>query len=159
MTISLSDFNNLAEKDKKKTLENLKKEIGVGGMVKEWNISRSKVYSMLHQLDIAVSAKNHKLKPQKPNKKPASTKSADNRDVNISSPADDPQATRSRARRKTPSTQSALEFDVKDNAAKFSLYLETQGNASFINETVQLLLASQKFEGANLHVNISLQEI
>jgi hypothetical protein len=159
MTISFYDFNNLSEKDKKKTLENLKKEIGVGGMVAEWNISRSKVYSLLHQLDIAVSAKNHKLRPQKPNKPAASAKTSDNSDINITPPADNSSSAESTGARKTPATPSELDFAAKDDAAKFSLYLETQGTVSYINETIQLLLGSQKLEGSNLQVHISLQEL
>lgn len=159
MTISLSDFNNLSEKDKKKTLDNLKKELGVGGLVKEWDISRSKVYSMLHEFDIAVSARKHKLKPQKPNKTLASNETQDKTDTDISSHANDRQTSGSSRMRKKPSDQSELDFALKDDAAKFSLYLETQGTVCFINETVQLLLGSEQLEGSNLHVNISLQEI
>jgi len=158
MTISLSELNNLPEKDKKKTLENLKKEIGVSGMVKEWDISRSKVYSMLHELDITVSSRKHKLKPQKPTKTPSAAKAQDNSDINSSSPTEEPKPTEP-ARIKKTSIASDLDFDAKDDAAKFSLYLETQGTASFINETVQLILGSQKLEGSHLQVNISLQEI
>jgi len=158
MTISLSDFNNLSEKEKKKTLDSLKKEIGVGGMVKEWDISRSKVYSMLHEFDIAVSSRKHKLKPQKPTKTSVSKKQ-DKSDTDMSSQADDSQTSGSEGMKKKSAAQSELDFGLKDDSSKFSLYLETQGTASFINETVQNLLGSQQLEGSNLQVNISLQEI
>lgn len=157
MTISLSDFKNLSEKDQKKTLENLKKEIGVSGIVKEWNVSRSKVYSMLRQYNIAVGSK-HKLKPQKPHK--TSAESPDNNDTTrVSTPADQPSPAETAETSNRKPLPSSLSFAGKDDAAKFSLYLETQGTASFINETVQMLLGSQKFADSNLQVNISLQEI
>ncbi|MEA4924433.1 MAG: hypothetical protein VB084_03895 [Syntrophomonadaceae bacterium] len=157
MTISLSDFNTLSEKDKKKTLESLKKEIGVNGLVKEWNVSRSKIYSMLHEYDIAVSAAKHKLKPKRPAKTTEASKPKSAVEASTSS-AEASSAPGSIGARRSGSLPAELEFDIKDGA-KFSLYLETQGNASFINETVQLLLGSQKFAGSNLQVNISLQEI
>lgn len=156
MTISLSAFKDLSEKDKKKTLETLKKDIGVGGMVKEWDISRSKVYSMLHQYDIAVSSK-HKVKPQKPRK--TSINPAETGNSEISSAAAPTAPSKFMEPVQTDLGSSSLDFTEKDDAAKFSLYLETQGTASFINETVQLLLGSQKFAGSNLQVNISLQEL
>ncbi len=157
MTISLSDFNNLSEKDKKKTLESLKKEIGVNGLVKEWNVSRSKIYSMLHEYDIAVSATKHKLKPKRPAKTTEASKPKSEGEASTAS-AEASSAPGSTGARRSGSLPAELEFEIKDDA-KFSLYLETQGNASFINETVQLLLGSQKFVGSNLQVNITLQEI
>lgn len=155
MTVSLSDFNNLSEKEKKKTLESLKKEIGVSGLVKEWNVSRSKVYSMLHEYDIAVSDRKHKLKPKRPAK---AGETKHNQEDSETSSAEASSSTGTEGKKKSASPPSELEFDIKDDS-KFSLYLQTQGTASFINETVRLLLGSQKLEGSNLQVNITLQEI
>ena len=50
MAVSLSDFESMPEKDKQKILQELKNEIGVSGMAKAWEMSRTKVYSMLHDL-------------------------------------------------------------------------------------------------------------
>jgi len=163
MTISLSDFNNLSEKDKKKTLEDLKKDIGVSGIAKEWDISRSKTYSLLHEFNISVGSKGRKSKLKKPIKTSENiTKVSDKKENNTQS--SDSSETEQLSNKtvgmgKLVGAESSLMLDTKEDASKFSLYLETQGTASFINETVQHLLRSEKIASSNLHINISLQEV
>jgi hypothetical protein len=154
--ISLSDFNTLSQKDKKKTLEELKKEIGVSGIAKEWDISRSKTYSLLHEFNISVGSKGRtKLKkPIKPSENIKATSTKDNDKQNNSSAEKAGQTTNKSGR-----SESSLSFDTQENDSKFSIYLETQGDASFINETVQHLLQSEKLASSKLHLNISLQEV
>jgi hypothetical protein len=65
MTISLTDFNKLSEKEKKKALESFKKEVGVGGIVQAWDISRSKVYSMLRKYNISNNSKGRSTKKKR----------------------------------------------------------------------------------------------
>jgi len=161
MTISLSDFNNLPEKDKKKTLEELKKDIGVSGIAKEWDISRSKTYSLLHEFNISVGSKGRKPKLIKPTKTSENlTKISDKKGSKSTDSSKNEQlANKTVAMEKLVGAESTLNFDTKEDASKFSLYLETQGTASFINETVQHLLRSEKIASSNLHINISLQEV
>lgn len=133
MTLSLEDFSNLSTKEKKKTLEDMKKEMGVSGIVQAWNVSRSKVYNLLHDFDIPVTPKKRTLKPKKPD-----TLQAENQENKSSGSKDNMQP---------------------DDSSKFSLYLETQGSAKFINETVQNLLTANNLNGSMLQINISVQEI
>jgi hypothetical protein len=148
MVISLSDFNKLSEKDQKKTLENLKQEIGVSGIVKAWEISRSKAYSMLRESNILVNSRKTTVKPKKSN------------NINTYPDITNPLTDLTIERLKKPVAQeSPLDFDVETDVSKFFLNLETQGNASLINDALQALLGSGKISSANFHLNITLQEI
>ncbi|MDD3364956.1 MAG: hypothetical protein PHZ03_08255 [Syntrophomonas sp.] len=149
MVISLSDFNKLSEKDKKKTLENLKQELGVSGIVKAWEISRSKVYSMLRESNISVNRKISR--PSKTKKADASLESQ-NAATATHSPTERPGNL-------VEPEESQLDFDTKADGSKFFLNLETEGTAPLINETIHALLGSGKLSSANLHLSITLQEI
>jgi|GEM_PF-1543157 len=165
MIISLSDFNNLSEKDKKKTLENLKRDVGVNGIIKEWNISRSKAYSMMREFDISVNTK-----PSRPSKTKMSNKTnrdKNNEGVNVEvndknnniAAASDPQGHDSLGTSgKTTSSVSTV-IPSQNGLSKFHLYVETQGSASMISETLNTLLTSGRLTDTNLQINITLQEI
>lgn len=147
MVISLTDFNNLNEKDKRKTLQELKNDIGVSGLVREWNVSRAKIYSLLHELDVPVN-------PRKPRKSVMTSPGA--------SPGGN-ENQKSKKRNKDQQEATPEYYEVYNAFAaevpKFSLSLDTQGEASVISQTIQVLLASGKFENANLHLNLTLEEI
>ncbi len=157
MVISLSDFNKLSEKDKKKTLENLKQEIGVSGIVKAWEISRSKAYSMLREFNISL---NRKI--SRPSKTKKTDDSLDNQN-NATAPSDLPipqtHQTVERSGNMGAPEESLLDFDTKADGSKFFLNLETQGTALLINETIHALLGSGKLSNSNLHLSITIQEI
>jgi len=140
MSISLIDFSNLSPKEKKKALEEMKKEIGVSGIVQEWNVSRSKVYNLLHEFDIPVNTKKRTLKPRKPKQNP------ENITASNQSGSSEP----------IREVKSSL---TSDDGSKFSLYLETQGSARFINETLQNILSTHNLNNSRLQINISVQEI
>lgn len=158
MTITLSEFNQLPAKEKKAVLQDLKRNLGVSGIVKVWDISRSKAYSMLKEFDIALdSKKGPRSKPEKPKisfenenkdtEKKARTSSEKSRDV-LS------EESLTGKSRKTSSWESeAME------EAKFSLYLDTQGTGKIISETLQLLLGSEQLSESDLHLNISIEEV
>ena len=157
MVISLSDFNKLSEKDKKKTLENLKQEIGVGGIVKAWEISRSKAYSMLREFHISLNTK-----ASRPSKKKEADASLEIQNIAKASaelpvpPTD--QAVEKSVNLGAPE-ESLLDFDTKADGSKFFLNLETQGTALLINQTIHALLGSGNLSSTNFHLSITIQEI
>jgi hypothetical protein len=157
MVISLSDFNKLSEKDKKKTLENMKKEIGVSGIVKAWEISRSKAYSMLRESNISLSTKARR--PSKISNADASSDSQNTATASTEVPVRQTSQTTKRPVNPSAQKESLLDFDTKADGSKFFLNLETQGTALLINETIHSLLGSEKLSNSNLHLNITLQEI
>jgi len=55
--------------------------------------------------------------------------------------------------------KSSLELEEEKEETKFSFYLDTQGSGRFINETLQLLLASEKLSNSELRLNISIEQI
>lgn len=151
MVISLSEFNSLNEKEKKKTLQELKSEVGVSGLVEAWSVSRAKIYSMLHELNIPVN-------PRKPRKTGANPP-----DILIKHSSEQKQSGRERKSKKQSKETNPEMMGVYDvisaDGSKFSLSLDTQGHASAISQTIQLLLSSGKFENTNLHLNLRLEEI
>ena len=157
MVISLSDFNKLSEKDKKKNLENLKKEIGVSGIVKVWEISRSKAYSMLRESNISVNTRASR--PSKTKKADASMESQNSATASHDVPDSLTDQTIERPGKQVAPEESLLDFDTKADDSRFFLNLETQGTALLINETINALLGSGKLSNTNLHMNITLQEI
>ncbi len=151
MVISLSDFESMPDTDKRKILEELKNEIGVSGIAKAWEISRTKVYNMLHTFNVPVDSrrgrqpKNNKTSPEKELDKPVLKKSSNNNhadqenNINILKPS--------------------LEPEEKTDETKFSFYLDTQGTGTFVSETLQLLIASGKLSNSVLRLNISIEEM
>ncbi len=148
MVISLSDFNKLAEKDKQKTLQDLKQQVGVSGIVKAWDISRSKAYSMLREFNISINTKAIR---------PSNSKKAD-QNTDTSAGQTDEKKDKSKPKLGKVPPNSALTVETTDDS-KFYLSLETQGTAPLINDTIQALLASGKLSNANFHLNITIQEI
>ncbi|MEN6324723.1 MAG: hypothetical protein ABFD18_00730 [Syntrophomonas sp.] len=158
MTISLSEFNQLTAKEKKEVLQDLKKNLGVSGIVKAWEISRSKAYSMFKEFDIALDAKKGpKTKPEKPKvsfeteNKETGKKTRSSSELSQDVMADDYKSGRS-------GKTSSWESDFMEDA-KFSLYLDTQGTGKIISETLQMLLGSEQLSNSDLHLNISIEEI
>ncbi|MDD3269699.1 MAG: hypothetical protein PHX14_10285 [Syntrophomonadaceae bacterium] len=158
MTISLSEFNSLPEKDKKEVLQELKKDLGVSGMVKAWEISRSKVYSMLKEFDIALdSKKGPKSKPEKPKLSFETENKELNKKVQTTSELSS-DIVSNESKMENNKKISSLEMDGMEEA-KFSLYLDTQGTGKLISQTLQLLLGSEQLSNSDLHLNISIEEI
>ena len=155
MVITLSDFNKLSEKDKKETLEKMKQEVGVSGIAKEWEISRSKAYSLLHDLNISVNRKIKKPSKTKNRNKPNNI--LDDRKTDISSQSTTAKQQVGQLRKNI--TKQSLDFDSRKDSSKFSLYLETQGTSMLIDETLHKLLGSENLTNFNLHVEIKLQEL
>jgi len=160
MIISLSDFNNLSDKDKTKTFAELKQSVGVSGIIKEWNISRSKVYSMMREFNIPVHKKtNRSLKTKKED---GSKSMIENTNLKVNkknvAPASKPKRERRGKVGSEASSQSTLVVS-KTEDSKFHLYVETQGSASMINDTLSMILESGRLTEANLQVNLTLQEM
>jgi hypothetical protein len=151
MAVSLSDFESMSEKDKQNILQELKNEIGVSGIAKAWEMSRTKVYSMLHDLNVPVDSKRGRQRKEK-------TSPAE-KELN-----ETVQPIRSSSSNITPIEdanrfKSSLELEEEKDETKFSFYLDTQGSGRFINETLQLLLASEKLSNSELRLNISIEQI
>lgn len=156
MAISLNDFNNLTQEEMKETLQNLKAQIGVSGIVNAWGISRSKVYGMLNDLNIPLNPRGRKTSKTSAS---GEKKTAPDKQVSAET-AKGKKNGKPKTKQKHITPESSLDFDMEEvNDSKFSLYLETEGSASFISEAVQMLLAANKFTSANMHVNITLKEI
>ena len=158
MTISLSEFNQLTAKEKKEVLQDLKKNLGVSGIVKAWEISRSKAYSMFKEFDIALdSKKGPKTKLEKPKVSFETENKETGKKVRPSSePSQDAMAEEFKIGR---SDQTPVwEADMMEDA-KFTLYLDTQGTGEIISKTLQLLLGSEQLSNSDLHLNISIEEI
>lgn len=141
MVVSLPEFESMPEKDRKKTLRELKSEIGVTGITEAWGISRSRVYTLLHELNIP-------LEPRK-------TRKGEGVDKN-------------RRKNGNPEASSEMIMDsdipyprleVETEMAPFSLHLETSGSIGTISEAVQLLLSSGKLSNSNLHLNLTINQI
>jgi hypothetical protein len=151
MVISLSDFESMSDKDKRKILKELKNEIGVSGIAKAWEISRTKVYSMLHAFNVPVDSrrgrqpKNDKTSPEKELDKPVKKMSSNNNHVDQEN--------------NTNSSKPSLEPEKETEETKFSFYLDTQGTGTFVSETLQLLIASGKLSNSVLRLNISIEEM
>lgn len=158
MTITLSEFNQLSAKEKKEVLQDLKKNLGVSGIVKAWEISRSKAYSMLKEFDIALdSKKGPRSKPEKPKVSfEIENKDTDKKIRTSSEISRDalPEETKTGKSRKISSWEPE-----EMEEAKFSLYLDTQGTGKIISQTLQLLLGSEQLSNSDLHLNISIEEI
>lgn len=139
MLVSLSEFENLNEKEKKKVLRQMKSEVGVSGIVEAWGVSRSKVYSMLHDFNVP-------LDPRKPRKADESKKDQDEswEASDVGSDGD---------------KRAEFRLELEENPSPFSLHLETRGNLAAISETVQLLLGSGKLAKTNLHLNLTITEV
>ena len=147
MAVSLPEFESMSEKDKQKTLKQLKNEIGVSGIAKTWEISRSKVYNMFHAFNVPVDPKRGR---QRKKDKTSPEKELDKPVRGSSSNTDQEDS--------VDNFKSLLQ-PKENKEEKFSFYLETQGTGSFINETLQLLTTSGKLSGSVLHLSISIEEM
>ena len=150
MAISLFEFESMSKKDKQKILQELKNEVGVSGIAKSWEMSRTKVYSMLHDFNVPVDSKRGRQRkentsPEKELNKPVQTMRSSNSNITPIEDAD--------------RFKSSLELEEEKEETKFSFYLDTQGSGRFINETLQLLLASEKLSNSELRLNISIEQI
>lgn len=164
MIISLSEFAELSSRDKKNTLSDLKSDIGVSGIVEAWGISRSKVYNMLKELDIPRNSKTgskarsikttKKAKHQESENTPVDQKTAASEN-NLSSSKAGKNGSR-KGKRLAPYAPGLTSEEVY---SKFSLHMDTEGNALYISDTLQNILASAKLSNANLHVNVTLEEL
>ena len=54
--VSLEKFEKLAPEDKFSVLEQMKKEMGVDGILKQWKISRSKYYKLRNGLNVSADS-------------------------------------------------------------------------------------------------------
>lgn len=127
-------------------------------MVKAWEISRSKVYSMLKEFDIALdSKKGPKSKPEKPKLSFETENKELNKKVQTTSELSS-DIVSNESKMENNKKISSLEMDGMEEA-KFSLYLDTQGTGKLISQTLQLLLGSEQLSNSDLHLNISIEEI
>ncbi len=149
MAVSLSEFESIPEKDKQKILQELKNEIGVSGISKAWEMSRTKVYSMLHDFNIPVDSKKGRQRKENTSTEKELSESVQTMHSSSSNitPIDD-----------TNRFKSSLKIE-ENKETKFSFYLDTQGSGRFINETLQLLLASEKLSNSELRLNISIEQV
>ena len=149
MAVSLSEFESIPEKDKQKILQELKNEIGVSGISKAWEMSRTKVYSMLHDFNVPVDSKKGRQRKENTSTEKELSESVQTMHSSSSNitPIDD-----------TNRFKSSLKIE-ENKETKFSFYLDTQGSGRFINETLQLLLASEKLSNSELRLNISIEQV
>lgn len=67
MVMSFSEFKALSVDKQAVTLDELRKEYGVNNLVKMWGISTSKLYKLIHELDLPVSKRGRKANAVKKN--------------------------------------------------------------------------------------------
>lgn len=144
MVVSLAEFETMPEKDRKKVLRGMKSEIGVNGITEAWGISRSRVYNMLHELNIP-------LEPRKTGKSDSASKRGKKSEKSEIG-GDMKEKT---AHPEIPNPR--LEFET--DSPPFALHLETSGKVEAISEAVQLLLSSDKLSSSNLHLNLTINQI
>lgn len=148
--LTLNEFNNISEEEQKATLQSLKSEFSVKEIIEAWNISRSKFYSMLHKFKIPTEVR----KPKKSNGQKYSSKAATY--PTIQKPVT----------KRSNNKANELVVDVADVLIdnpgpnnKFSLQLDTQGSASLISETLQMILKSEQVANSTLHINLQIKQI
>lgn len=148
--ISLDEFNNLPEEEKKNTLLTLKNEVGIKEILEAWGISRSKLYNMQNKLGIS----NETKKPKKPlDKKTRVVKSRSPRKPG-------PQVTFNADNgRESYPKESGFEQNINTSTPMFSLQLETTGPAAILVDTIQMILLSERVVNLNLKVNIQIEQI
>lgn len=144
MVVSLAEFETMSEKDRKKVLREMKSEMGVNGITEAWGISRSRVYNLLHELNIP-------LEPRKTGKGDGNAKRRKkNEKAEIGWDMND-----KLAHPEIPNPRMEFETD----SPPFALHLETSGSVGAISEAVHLLLSSDKLNSTNLHLNLTINEI
>lgn len=144
MVVSLAEFETMPEKDRKKTLRELKSEIGVNGITEAWGISRSRVYNLLHELNIP-------LEPRKTRK----GEGAEKRRRKNENPEGQGEISVNTDHTDIPYPR----LDFETEAAPFTLHLETSGSVGAISEAVQLLLSSGQLSNSNLQLNLTINQI
>lgn len=144
MVVSLSEFEAMPEKDRKRTLREMKSEIGVNGITEAWGISRSRVYNLLHELNIPLEPKKTRKGEGADKRRKKNENSEVQRELTVNSDHLD-----------IPDPR--LDFEV--DSPSFTLHLETSGSVGTISEAVQLLLSSGKLSNSNLHLNLTINQI
>lgn len=144
MVVSLAEFETMPEKDRKKALREMKSAIGVNGITEAWGISRSRVYNLLHELNIP-------LEPRKTSK----SEGPEKRRPKNETPEAQGEMTVNTDHSDIPTPR--LEFEA--DSPPFTLHLETSGNVGAISEAVQLLLSSGKLSSSNLHLALTINQI
>ncbi|HWP97081.1 MAG TPA: hypothetical protein VN426_09535 [Syntrophomonadaceae bacterium] len=164
MVISLSEFTDLTEKQKAKTIQDLKNEIGVTGITEAWGISRSKAYSILHQLNIPTSTKES---TESKTKRPKVSFREKNNNVGTGNEVHNTGASREKKRpatnRRTPKASRSVShkdsLDFEEVSKSSSVQVDIQGDASTISQTLQLLIGSSKFASSYLHLSLRIEEV
>jgi hypothetical protein len=136
LTISYADFKNLSGEQQKKTLEELRNEPGITELLKVWDISRSKLYKMIHELDLSVSTRGK-------NSKNVSAQKSVNHTASL---------------RGKPKTQIDEDIPVSD-ANVFSISLNAEGPFKNVSEKLQFLFQQNIVPDTNVRISLSIDEI
>lgn len=140
--ISLDEFNNLPDEEKKNILQTLKTEVGIKEIIETWGISRAKLYNLQNKLGLSNG-----------NRRPGKTKE---KKTNV---------TRGRAPRNLRAENHDILIppdaggDSEANETKFSLQLETTGPASLLVDTLKMILLSERVAHLTLKVNIQIEQV
>lgn len=86
MVISYAEFLNLPAEKQAAVLDEMRKEHGVGGVVKMWGISTSRLYNLIHELNLPVSKRGRKAKSSK---KPGSFAAKNGKEAIITNKAEE----------------------------------------------------------------------
>lgn len=76
--MTYAEFMNLPAEKQKVVLEEMRREHGVGNLVKIWGISTSRLYKLIHELNLSVSKRGRKAKNSKKTSLPPARQPKDN---------------------------------------------------------------------------------
>lgn len=128
--VDFATFNELPIEMQRETLQRLRSEVGISGLVSLWGISTSKLYSLIHQLDLPVSNRGRRKKPR-----PETTEH----------PADNVQA------------QDKESIGI--SGSKFSFSMTVEGTGSELTSKLKPLLNTMAATGIRLKINIVAEEV
>jgi hypothetical protein len=141
MTISYSDFKQLPREQQKETIELLRNEIGISTLIKTWGISRSKIYNIIHELDLSVSPKRKDSK------------------INIK---DSPKNTKSKKQSKLNNNLNDIKLSNVDipleQSPYFSVSMSAQGPFQTVSEKL-LYLFQHNVPDTNVRITINIDEV
>lgn len=135
-TISLEEFNRMPHNEQIAVHDEMKKAMGINGILDAWNISRSKYYYMMKKLNPETTGSEKQAEPkQKKQQKrmPARGKQ------NI-----------------VKETRAALKRDAADKVA-FSVSIE--GSQQAVSKILESVADMNMAPDANFVVNVSIQQI
>lgn len=133
MMISYSEFLALPVEKQAQMLDEMRKEHGVGNLVKMWGISTSRLYHLIHDLNLPVSKRGRKAKTSK--KSSLVSKSSIEAIRPIKSP------------------------ELKDVTAKLTLSLSAEGQGEILLQRLQPLFMAMAAANIKFKISVIAEEV